>query len=118
MPEVSLSAWNSFLKNHPDAHILQTGEWGELKSAFGWDPVRLILDDRLGAQILFRHLPLGLTLAYLPKPAFSGQQMAVSGQLWAEIDAVCKQRRAVFFKIELDEWNDSPLPVGEGPGLR
>lgn len=118
MFEVSLSDWNTFLKNHPDAHILQTAEWGELKSAFGWDPVRLILEDGLGAQILFRHLPLGLTLAYLPKPAFSGQQMAVSGQLWAEIDAVCKKRRAVFLKIEPDAWNDSPLHIEEGPGLR
>jgi len=118
MPEVPLTAWNSFLKNCPDAHILQTGEWGELKSAFGWDPVRLILDDRLGAQILFRRLPLGLTLAYLPKPTFSDQQVAVSDQFCVEVDAVCKKHRAVFLKIELDAWGDSPLPTGEGAGVR
>ena len=74
MPEVSLTDWNAFLNDHPDAHILQTGEWGELKSAFGWDPVRIIPDDGPGAQILFRRLPLGLTLAYLPKPV-----LAISG---------------------------------------
>ena len=67
MPEVSLTAWNSYLENHPDAHLLQTGAWGALKSAFGWDPVRLILDNGPGVQVLFRRLPLGLTLAYLPK---------------------------------------------------
>jgi peptidoglycan pentaglycine glycine transferase (the first glycine) len=48
MPEVSLTAWNSYLENHPDAHLLQSGEWGELKSAFGWDPVRLIPDEGPG----------------------------------------------------------------------
>jgi lipid II:glycine glycyltransferase (peptidoglycan interpeptide bridge formation enzyme) len=104
MPEVSLPAWNSFLENHHNAHLLQTGEWGELKSAFEWDPVRLILDDGPGAQILFRRLPLGLTLAYLPKPVFSDRLSAASDQFWAEVDAACKKRHAIFLKIEPDLW--------------
>jgi peptidoglycan pentaglycine glycine transferase (the first glycine) len=120
MPEVNLTDWNNFLTNHPDAHILQTGEWGELKSAFGWEPVRLILpsrtgaplllaartvDDGLGAQILFRRLPLGLTLAYLPKPVGSDQMSVFSDQFWVEVDAVCKKHRAVFLKVEFDIWD-------------
>jgi peptidoglycan pentaglycine glycine transferase (the first glycine) len=112
MPEVSLADWNSFLTNHPDAHLLQTGEWGELKSAFGWNPVRLILDDGSGVQILFRRLPLGLTLAYMPKPAVSAQRLAVSDRFWAEVDAACKQRRAVFLKIELDFWDRETVSFG------
>ena len=108
MPELTLQDWKQYLEKYPNAHILQTGEWGELKSAFGWEPVRLIVDDGSGVQILFRRLPLGLTLAYLPKPAFSYQRLAVSEQLWVEIDAVCKKHRAVFLKIESDIWeNDS-----------
>ena len=109
MPEVSLSDWKAFLKDYPDAHLLQTGEWGELKSAFGWDAVRIILDDGSGAQILFRRLPLGLTLAYLPKPVFSGQSSVNSKQLWAEVDAVCHKYRAVFLKIEPDLWEEVDL---------
>jgi peptidoglycan pentaglycine glycine transferase (the first glycine) len=112
MPEVSLAEWNRFLTNRPDAHLLQTGEWGELKSAFGWDPVRLILEDGSGAQILFRRLPLGLTLAYLPKPASSFQQFASSEQFWTEVDTACKKRRAVFLKIELDTWDDETVSMG------
>ena len=115
MPEVSLSDWNDFLAYHPNAHILQTGEWGELKSAFGWDPVRLILDDGTGAQIMFRRLPLGLTLAYLPKPVFSHQQTTVSEQFWMEVDTVCKKRRAVFLKLELDMWEDNSNSPGISP---
>ena len=106
MPEVSLTEWNAFLLNHPDAHILQTGEWGELKSVFGWEPVRIILDDGPGAQILFRQLPLGLTLAYIPKPVFSPQLSIISEQFWAEVDSACKSRRAVFLKLEPDIWSD------------
>jgi lipid II:glycine glycyltransferase (peptidoglycan interpeptide bridge formation enzyme) len=105
MPEVSLTDWNTFLSNHSDAHILQTGEWGELKSAFDWDPVRLVLDDGFGAQILFRRLPFGLTLAYLPKPVFSDQSSGNSERFWPEVDVVCKKHRAVFLKLELDAWD-------------
>jgi len=104
MPEVSLSDWNDYLKDHPNAHLLQTGEWGELKYAFGWAPLRIILDDEFGVQILFRRLPLGLSLAYMPKPVFSNQSSVFSEQFWVEVDAVCKKQRAVFLKIEPDAW--------------
>jgi lipid II:glycine glycyltransferase (peptidoglycan interpeptide bridge formation enzyme) len=104
MPEVSISDWNTFLSKYPDAHLLQTGEWGELKSAFGWDPVRIIPDDGPAVQILFRRLPFGLTLAYMPKPVVSDHLTAVSEEFWAEVDTVCKKRRAVFLKVELDNW--------------
>ena len=104
MPEVSLSDWNSYLKNHPEAHLLQTGEWGELKSAFGWNPVRIIPDDGSACQILFRRLPLGLTLGYLPKLAVSSQQLAFSEKFWVEIDNACRKRHAIFLKLEPDHW--------------
>jgi lipid II:glycine glycyltransferase (peptidoglycan interpeptide bridge formation enzyme) len=108
MPEVSLSEWNACLSKHQDAHLLQTGEWGELKSVFGWDPVRIIPDNGPACQILFRRLPLGLTLAYMPKLAVSGEQLGISESFWAEVDSVCKKRRAVFLKIEPDAWDDDP----------
>jgi peptidoglycan pentaglycine glycine transferase (the first glycine) len=100
MPIVSLSDWNKFLSTRPNAHLLQTGEWGELKSMFEWKPVRLVNAED-GVQILFRKLPLGFTVGYIPKanPAES---------LWQEIDSVCKQNRAVFLKLEPDLWQDQP----------
>ena len=48
MPEVTLAEWNHFLESHPDAHLLQMGEWGELKKDFGWKPVRIIHNDEVG----------------------------------------------------------------------
>ncbi len=106
MPEVSLTDWNQFISNHPDTHLLQMGEWGELKNNFGWKPVRLVLNNEVGAQILFRRLPLGLTLGYMPKPVFSFQQLAISDDFWKEVDSVCKKNRAVFLKIEPDSWEE------------
>ncbi len=107
--ELSLSDWNNFLANHPDAHILQTGEWGELKSAFGWRPVRIVTRD-YGAQILFRRLPLGLTLGYIPKGPTSEQ----TGEFWLEVDRICRSLRAVFLRVEPDAWVESQMQTEIG----
>jgi peptidoglycan pentaglycine glycine transferase (the first glycine) len=106
MPEVNLTDWNRLLESRPNVHLLQMGEWGELKKDFGWKPVRIILDNEVSCQILFRRLPLGLTLGYMPKIVFSDQLLAVSDQLWKEVDSVCKRHHAVFLKIEPDSWDE------------
>ena len=108
MPPVSLSEWNQFIQDLPHCHFLQTGEWGELKSAFGWKPLRLIAGGD-GVQILFRSLPLGLTFAYLPKP-----YKFEDGELLAEIDKVCRANKAIFLKIEQDEWETDSASIGHG----
>ncbi|MBK7320343.1 peptidoglycan bridge formation glycyltransferase FemA/FemB family protein [Candidatus Villigracilis affinis] len=110
MPEVTLSAWNQFIAEHPDAHLLQMGEWGELKNDFGWKPVRLLLDRETGAQILFRRLPLGLTLGYMPKPVDSGRLMVDNESFWREVDSICKKNHAIFLKIETDTWEETFQP--------
>ncbi len=74
MPEIPLIEWKSFVKAHPEMHLLQTGEWGELKAAFGWEAVRIIKGE-VGAQILFRKLPLGFTVGYIPKPCLINQSV-------------------------------------------
>lgn len=107
MAEVSLAEWKRFLEGRPGAHLLQTGEWGELKGGFGWEPVRLISDE-IGIQILFRKLPFGFTIAYAPKPVFSDQLSVFSGRFLKEMDSVCRKRRAIFLKIEPDLWDDAP----------
>lgn len=103
MPIISLSDWNQFLSTHPNAHLLQTGEWGELKSSFGWKPVRIV-NGGAGVQILFRKLPLGFSIGYIPKATISNQFTVFSESLWREIDSVCKQNRAIFLKLEPDLW--------------
>ena len=104
MTEVMLAEWNQFLTKFPDTHLLQIGEWGELKEDFGWKPIRLV-SGNVGVQILFRRLPLGFTIAYMPKVA-SDQLSVTSDQFWREIDSVCKKHRAIFLKLEPDMWEE------------
>ena len=91
MPNLTLPEWNRFLTEHPEAHILQSGEWGELKSAFGWEAVRLA-GGGLGAQILFRRLPLGLTFAYIPKGPVGLRQERRAQRFWSEVDRALPEK--------------------------
>jgi lipid II:glycine glycyltransferase (peptidoglycan interpeptide bridge formation enzyme) len=118
IPELSPSEWNVFLKNYPHAHILQTVEWGNLKAAFGWEVVRLATEaGNIGAQVLFRRLPLGFTLGYIPKgpigeqhqstlfgESWFKQEMDIYRDFWMQVDRLCRHRRAVFLKVEPDLW--------------
>jgi peptidoglycan pentaglycine glycine transferase (the first glycine) len=108
MPEISRAEWNSFLADFEDAHLLQSAEWGELKSAFGWEAVHLV-DEGVGAQILFRRLPLGFTFAYLPKGPVTESNPGPG--FWTAVDRVCRQRRAVFLKVEPAGWEEETQPV-------
>ncbi len=121
MPELNASEWDGFLSGYPDAHLLQTSAWGELKSAFGWQVARLQAEEAgapVGAQVLFRPLLFGLTLAYIAKGPVSGDgQQAESSHwdcLWPEVDALCRRRKAVFLKVEPDLW-ECASPGEDGP---
>ncbi len=53
-------AWNAFVLGHPLGSVLQTWEWGELKSQFGWKMHPLILGGEKiegGAMLLSKKLP-------------------------------------------------------------
>lgn len=112
MPVITASEWESFLANVADVHILQTKGWGELKRSFGWDVERVALPvggiNIAGAQILFRRLPLGLSLAYIARGPVGPPDLSPNYPLWpeliCEIDAICLKRRAIFLKIEPDFW--------------
>ena len=106
MKFLTLEEWAGFLEDHPNAHILQTDQWGKLKDHFGWTP-RFIQKDNLGAMVLLRKLPLGLSVAYIPRgPVGDG----VWAGFWPAVDALCQQEHAVFLRVEPEIWE--PIPEG------
>ncbi|NMB53161.1 MAG: peptidoglycan bridge formation glycyltransferase FemA/FemB family protein [Leptolinea sp.] len=102
MSILTSSEWDKFLEERPDAHLLQTRMWGEFKSHFNWTAVRLA-NGLTGAQILFRRLPLGLTMAYIPK----GPVGVNWRELWPEVHSTCRQNHAIFLRVEPDQ--EDPL---------
>ena len=73
--QVDDAEWDAWVAAHPHGHILQTSRWARLKCAFGWSAGRVVLrasgDPQApilaGASVLYRRLPWGQTLAYVPK---------------------------------------------------
>jgi lipid II:glycine glycyltransferase (peptidoglycan interpeptide bridge formation enzyme) len=96
--QVAADDWQTFLQSHPRAHLLQTNAWGELKSGYGWSHQR-ILAGPAGALILYRSLPFGLTMGYVPK----GPVGAWMPELLPLLDAACRAKGAFALKIEPDD---------------
>ncbi|MDP4038867.1 MAG: peptidoglycan bridge formation glycyltransferase FemA/FemB family protein, partial [bacterium] len=60
--------WNILVAKNPDqGHIYQSREWGDFKAKFGWQPVRIILDDRIAIQLLKKAVPFAGNIYYCPK---------------------------------------------------
>jgi lipid II:glycine glycyltransferase (peptidoglycan interpeptide bridge formation enzyme) len=121
MPELLAPQWEDYLASFPEAHILQTRAWGDLKSAFGWKAVYVTTSradgppGQLGAQVLFRRFPLGLTIAYIAKGPVGGEAAladpACWDALWQEVDSLCRKQRAVFLKLEPDQFETRIAPA-------
>ncbi len=103
-PLLSLNLWSEYLTDYPGAHLLQSPQWGELKTSFGWEVERISI-NHAGAQVLFRRLPLGFTLAYIPKGPI-GEWLP---NLLPELDTLCRRRRAFVLKIEPDAVSNPSL---------
>ncbi len=99
MAILSPTEWEEFLMRQPASHLLQTRAWGDFKSKFGWTAERLAV-GQAGAQVLFRKLPLGLVMAYIPRGPV-GQNWEA---LWPEVDTLCRRKKAFFLRVEPDLW--------------
>jgi peptidoglycan pentaglycine glycine transferase (the first glycine) len=100
MAVISSMEWSHFLEKYPNTHILQTRQWGEFKAGFGWKPV-CIQSGSSGAQVLFRKLPFGYSLGYVPK----GPIGTFNQELMKEINDLCRAEKAIALYLEPDSWD-------------
>lgn len=105
-PGVSPPEWEAFLATNPQAHLLQTVAWGELKAQFGWSVERICI-GRSGAQLLFRTLPLGFKLAYIPR----GPVANWLPELLPHLDKTCREHRAFALIVEPDREQDAAFEL-------
>lgn len=96
--------WEQTLARYPEAHLLQTSAWGDLKRAFGWQVLR-VQSGAAAAQVLLRQLPLGLRFAYIPR----GPMGDWLPSLMPELDAACRSAGAFALIIEPDAPDDPVL---------
>ena len=103
MPILTKDQWQDFCRQYPDRPFLQDAAWGEVKSKFGWTPAYVSAGDA-GAMVLFRKPKAGFTAAYIPRGPIGTNFTA----LWPEIHELCRERHAVFLRVEPDPWEGTP----------
>ncbi len=105
--------WNTLIATFPEPHLLQTWQWGQVKSRFGWEAsYRVWGEERnpdAAALILQRTIPIAgfgakLRLFYLPKGPLlrDWHDLALLNQVLADLQLLARERQAIFVKIDPD----------------
>ncbi len=119
---VDPAAWNQAVNQAPNPHPLQSWEWGQFKGRWRWQPsYHQLVDGTATALILKRTLPrTPFCILYIPKgPGADYANPELRRKLFAELEEIAKQERAIFLKIDPDiplSWGEEPeeaQPIGE-----
>ncbi|MFW5713602.1 MAG: lipid II:glycine glycyltransferase FemX, partial [Brevefilum sp.] len=111
--------WNELIKDLPGAHALQTWQWAQVKSQFGWEPHPLVWHDAsgqvtAGALLLQRRLmdqifAMRLSVMYVPRgPLLDWSDRELAEEVLQDLQNYARKNGAIFIKIDPD------LPVGFG----
>ncbi|PKL72284.1 hypothetical protein CVV26_02305 [Candidatus Kuenenbacteria bacterium HGW-Kuenenbacteria-1] len=97
--------YNNFVKNHPNASVLQSWEWGELKEKFGWQVERFgfFKDNKLTGtvQCLFKKLPMGFKILYIARgPVLDFKNKNDWEYFLKEIKNIAKEKKVDLIRIE------------------
>jgi peptidoglycan pentaglycine glycine transferase (the first glycine) len=138
-PQINPEIWNASISTLPGPHILQTWEWGKVKSQFGWQPhhlywlqdqgqVELIINKHLdkrktnqlvaAALVLHRKFTVGgfshrMSVMYVPKgPMLDWTNAKIRQRVLMDLELFAQKHSAIFIKIDPD------VEIGIGvPGL-
>lgn len=114
--------WNAMVSGMPQLHLLQTWEWGEVKSKFGWQAFHKVWREEgevaAAALVLERSVSLGglpvrLRMHYSPKGPLlvDWEDAELRRRVLEDLADFARERGAFLLKID----PDVPVGVGE-PG--
>ena len=106
----TVAEWEQVLNALPSPHLLQSALWGEFKSHYGWEPVRLawFREDKpvAAAQVLRRRWPsprMGVSILYCPRgPVMAQKDGAAVSAVLAGLAALAREPGVLMIKIEPD----------------
>ena len=130
------TTWNALIADFPASHLLQTSQWAELKSRYGWTPYYLIWDTNqskpkmrvsqdsaiagenpsAAGLLLERQALAGLRVHYLPKGPLlrDKSDLAVSEKVLEDLAGFARMRGALQIKIDPDILLGRGVPGKEG----
>ncbi len=103
------TVWNDALRHFESPHVLQSWEWGDFKSRWGWSAQRWALmgDDGLPCalvQVLRRQIG-PLCALYAPKGPVTAADPLCYNKVLAWLEHRARAQRAVWVKLDGDPWS-------------
>ena len=131
--------WNSIIVKLPNPHFLQTYEWGQVKSKYGWQPIYIVWDEQgkmnvetderhlstfsfspsaaaliLKRQILNKGFAKRVSILYSPKgPLLDWSDEHLRNCVLNDLQSFAKKQGAIFLKMDPDVVLGTGVPGGE-----
>ncbi|HSM71476.1 MAG TPA: peptidoglycan bridge formation glycyltransferase FemA/FemB family protein [Anaerolineales bacterium] len=130
--------WNSIISKLPNPHFLQTYEWGQVKTKYGWEPIYLVWDQEgkmveerdseklssiispvavaliLKRQIIRNGFAARLSILYSPKgPLLDWTNESLRKRVLDDLQSFAKRQGAIFLKCDPDVVLGKGVPDGE-----
>ncbi len=113
--------WNAWITALPDAHLLQSWQWGQFKQAYGWQPIPHTWQDpsggTCGAALVLQRIvsPLKLGVMYVPRgPVLDWTDRVARSRGLAELEKLARSARAIFLKIDPEVIVGTGVPGQDG----
>ncbi len=115
------SSWDEIIATLPLVHLLQTWEWSQVKSKYGWQALPFIWRDEqetpaAAAMILKRTFPIAgfakkMCVLYIPKgPLLDWEDKPLRRRVLDDLSLFAKRQGAIFVKIDPDVILGSGIP--------
>ena len=97
--------WDQWVASTAGGHHVQTSDWARVKARAGLSATRVTLrsDGELvgGCQMLVRKLPVGGSVAYMPRgPLLASHEPDLLDEILAAVRIVARKERIVYLKIQ------------------
>jgi peptidoglycan pentaglycine glycine transferase (the first glycine) len=107
LPDLQPAAWDAAIAGLPGAHILQTGEWGQFKARYGWQPLACLWREGAGmpvqaaALVLRRAIRGGLSLYYVPRgPLLDWANAGLRSRVLDDLQHLARRPGTIFIKMD------------------
>ena len=100
---ISAQEHDDFVTSHPQANLLQSSAWAQIKDNWANERLGFYKDDHLvaAASVLIKPLPLGMTMLYIPRGPimdYSDKELLIF--VLASLKKFAKEKKALFVKFD------------------
>ena len=100
---ISAQEHDDFVTAHPQANLLQSSAWAQIKDNWANERLGFYKDDHLvaAASVLIKPLPLGMTMLYIPRgPIMDYGDKELLTFVLTSLKKFAKEKKALFVKFD------------------